>query len=429
MSAEITIISRRGGIEQRRMPRKARMPADPFGLEVERAIHKEIARQGMWERYRKGEGEFEPAFFCATDDFFLLQEMASDPYLRFFYGQRTPSGGWVSFWDEHGNQWVKVVPHPQADFDHVEQKMKRWGDNRVNLTHGEQEEIKRQANGNRLKEEELAMDHRSASSFGWDDLGFHTIPFDLPNLPENVEIWINGSCWPKYNLLHKQLVAKLHNMVEAHKAEGDNRKREVKEQRRKEQEELLNELWKKFWKWWMDVQGRAKARAEARSAAAGASEIDGVPIRHIFFTELPLTRKQVNSLKMIFETFREKMGFETPVMRFWADTKCTKCDTERRMLLNLSTKVAFCKICGEITAEVLEFESHDILDDGPPEPDWWEVAEELRSRINALYAEGEDLSVIKRLERRLHFIEVEHIKLVDHNNLFYADFTVDERFV
>ena len=424
MSDEIRIISRRGGIEQRRAPRKARMPADPFGLEAEAAIHKEIARQGMWERYREGKGEFEPAFFCAQDDFFALQEMASDPHLRFFYGQMTKSG-WQSFWDQHGNQWIKVVPHPQADFDHVERKMERWGDNRVNLTEGEQAEIKRRSNGNRLREEELAMDHRSPSRFGWDDLGFHTIPFDLPNLPENVEIWINESCWPKYNLLHKQLVNKLHNMIKVHKAEGDNRKREIKAQRKKEQEQMLDELWRKFWKWWMDIQGRAKARAEERSDVV---EIDGVPIKHITFTQMPMTRRQVNSIKMIFEVFRKEMGFELPNIRFWADTKCTKCNTETRMLLKLDTKVAFCKICGEITAEVGEFETHEILDDGPPEPDWWEVAENLRTQINELYAEGADMEEIKRLERRLHFIEVEHIKLVDHNNLFYSDHNVDERF-
>ncbi len=61
MSDEIRIISRRGGIEERRKPRKTRMPADPFGLEAEAAIHKEIDRQDMWRRYREGKGEKLPS--------------------------------------------------------------------------------------------------------------------------------------------------------------------------------------------------------------------------------------------------------------------------------------------------------------------------------------------------------------------------------
>lgn len=421
----IKIIKRKGGIEERKLPRRQR-PADPWS-DVEDAIQRSLAVQGMWDRYKKGIGEFEPAFFCASDDFHILQEMASDPFLRFFYGEFVKGVGWRGFWDAHGNMWVKVVPHPQADHAHVAQKMERWGDNRVNLTEGEQAEIKRRSNGSRLKEEELAMDHRSPSRFCWEDLGFHTVSFDLPDFPENVEHWV-ADTWTRYNRMRAQLIEKLYVMVKDHKADGDNRTKEVRAKRRKEQEEMVNQLWKKFWKWYMNCQGQAKRRAEALAEANSGVEIDGVPINFIVQTEMPLTRKQVNSLKRIFETFRVHMEFETPVMRWWAGTKCTKCDTEARALLPMTTEVAFCKICAAVTAEVVEMEWAPILDDGPPETDWWELAEQLRRRIADKYAEAAHMDEIRRLERRLHFIEVEHIKLVDANNLFYSDVSVDERF-
>ena len=66
----IKIIKRKGGIEERKLPRRQH-PADPWS-DVEDAIHKSIAVQGMWDRYKKGLGEFEPAFFCASDDFHML---------------------------------------------------------------------------------------------------------------------------------------------------------------------------------------------------------------------------------------------------------------------------------------------------------------------------------------------------------------------
>jgi len=440
MHDDIRIIGRRGGIESRRVPHSTRQGSpDPFGLEAERAIHKEIDRQGMWERYRNGKGEFEPAFFCGSDDYLLLQEMASDPHLRFFYGEFTKGVGWRSFWDVHGNQWVKVVPHPQADHANVLEKLERWGDNRVNLTEGEQAEIKRRSGGNRLKEEELAMDHRSESRFGWHDLGFHTVPFDLPNFPENVEQWLNhgtfdedgewvDGCWPRYNRMREQLISIMYDMVKAHKAEGDNRTKAVKAQRKIEQTALLRGRWNDLWKWWMSKQGEAKADAEARAEARGDLEVDGVTVQFITNTQMPLTIRQMNSLKRMIEAFRLEMGFEEPVMRFWASTMCTKCDTEARMLLPMTAEVAFCKICGTTNAQVVSMEYCPLLESGPGAPDYWELAEDLRRQIASKFAEGADLEEIKPLERRLHFIEVEHIKLVDHNNLFYGDHSVDERF-
>ncbi|MCK5319426.1 MAG: hypothetical protein KAJ55_16055 [Anaerolineales bacterium] len=415
-------IIRRRGVEERQAPRSS---GDPWA-DAEAAIHKDLKRQGMWARYRAGQGEFEPAFFCASDDYLLLQEMANDPHLRFWYGEKTKRG-WRSFWDEHGNQWVKVVPHPQADHAHVADKQERWGDQRVNLTEGEQAEIKRRSGGNRLKEEELSMDFRSPSRFGWDDLGFHTVSYDLPNFPENVEHWLDGT-WDRYDRFKEQLIHRMYEMVRAHKAEGDNRTKEVKAQRKKEQELMLNTIWKKFWKWWMDAQGRAKARAEDLAAANSGVEIDGVPINFIVQTDLPLTKKQVNSLKRIIEVFRLEMGFETPVMRFWAGTKCTKCDAEARMLLPMDAEVAFCKLCGTMNAQVTEYEYIPILNERPM-TDWWELAERLRRQIAGKYAEGAEIEEISRLERRLHFIEVEHIKLVDANNLFYSGPAIDDRFV
>ena len=98
------------------------------------------------------------------------------------------------------------------------------------------------------------------------------------------------------------------------------------------------------------------------------------------------------------------------------------------MLLPMSAESAFCKICGTTNAVVISMEYCPILDSGPGVPDYWELAEDLRRQISNLYAEGAEIDEISRVERRLHFIEVEHIKLVDHNNLFYGDHSVDERF-
>jgi hypothetical protein len=122
------------------------------------------------------------------------------------------------------------------------------------------------------------------------------------------------------------------------------------------------------------------------------------------------------------------MGFETPVMRFWAGMKCTKCDAEARMLLPMDATEVYCKLCGTMSAQVTEYEYIPIVH-GRPTTDWWELAERLRTRINDLYAEGAEIEEITRLERRLHFIEVEHIKLVDANNLFYSGPAIDDRFI
>ena len=423
----IKIISRRSGVEEQKAPSPS---ADPWA-DVEREIHKDLERQGMWARYRAGQGEFEPAFFCTSDDYLLLQEMAADPHLRFWYGERTKAG-WRSFWDEHGNQWVKVVPHPQADHANVAEKMARWGDHRVNLTEGEQAEIKRRSGGNRLKEEELSMDFRSISRFGWEDLGFHTVSFDLPSFPENTEHWLNDT-WDRYDRFMERLIERL-ALIKEHDILVTPPYVDTRIQRDEEREQMLNTIWKKFWKWWMDAQGRAKADAEAAALAGSTDddgnplEIDGVPINFIVQTRMALTKKQVNSLKRIIETFRVEMGLETPVMRFWAGTTCTKCDAEASKLLPMDATEAFCKLCGTMNAQVTEYEFIPIVD-GRPTTDWWELAEKLRSLIAGKYAEGAEIDEIIRLERRLHFIEVEHIKLVDANNLFYSGPAIDDRFI
>lgn len=416
----IKIIKRRG-VEELEAPRPS---ADPWA-DAEDAIHKDLERQAMWARYRAGQGEFEPAFFCTSDDYLLLQEMASDPHLRFWYGEKTKAG-WRSFWDEHGNQWVKVVPHPQADHANVLEKLERWGDNRLNLTHGEQAEIQRRSGGSRLKEEELTMDFRSPSRFGWEDLGSHYLSFDLPKFPENVEHWLNDT-WDRYDRFRDALIEKL-SLIKEHDIFVTPPYVDTRIQRDEERAIMLNTIWKKFWKWWMDAQGRAKARAEDLAAKNSGTEIDGVPINFIVQTEAPLTRKQVNSIKRMIETFRIEMRLDVPVMRFWAGTMCTKCDAEARMLLPMDAEVVYCKVCGTMSAQVTEYEFIPIVHERPT-TDWWELAERLRRQINSKYAEGAEIDEITRLERRLHFIEVEHIKLVDANNLFYSGPAIDDRFI
>jgi hypothetical protein len=422
----IKIIKRRG-VEERQAPRSS---ADPWA-NVEDAIHKDLERQAMWARYRAGQGEFEPAFFCGTDDYFLLQEMADDPHLRFWYGEKTKDG-WRSFWDEHGNQWVKVVPHPIADHANVLEKQERWGDHRVNLTEGEQAEIKRLSNGNRLKEEELSMDFRSPSRFSWDDLGSHYVAFDLPKFPENVEQWLNGT-WDRYERFHEALIEKL-ILIKEHDIFVTPPYVDTRIQRDEERAVMLTTIWKKFWKWWVASKERAKARAEDLAAKGSSDddgnplEVDGVPINFVVQTEFPLTMKQVNSIKRMIEAFRIEMRLESPVQVFWAGTKCTKCDVEARMLLPMATEVAYCKVCGTMNAQVTEYEFIPFLHERPT-TDWWELAETLRRLISGKYAVAAGLDEIIRLERRLHFIEVEHIKLVDANNLFYSGPAIDDRFI
>jgi hypothetical protein len=81
-----------------------------------------------------------------------------------------------------------------------------------------------------------------------------------------------------------------------------------------------------------------------------------------------------------------------------------------------------------MNAQVTEYELIPFLHERPT-TDWWELAETLRRRISGKYAEGAEIEEITRLERRLHFIEVEHIKLVDANNLFYSGPAIDDRFI
>lgn len=141
-----------------------------------------------------------------------------------------------------------------------------------------------------------------------------------------------------------------------------------------------------------------------------------------------MTRKQLAAIKSVIEGYRVEAGLEEPVMRFWAKTVCLNCGTERSMLLTLTTKVAFCKPCGQSKAEVLEFEQRDVLDEGPPEYDWFEAAAKLQERIKLLEEERAELNEIDKLRSRLMFIERIHIKL--DNNLLYSNrAAVEDRYI
>lgn len=404
----VTIINRRGG----RKPPKARDVEPPvFPEDIEAIILRDIAERDRRKRYWNGEGEFEPVFISMADDPELVREFADDPDVLMYTGQRRDRkdpDSWEPFLDRAGNRLVKVIPVLKRDHSHYLYKQDRWGDKRLNLIEGEQAEIKRRSNGSRLKEEELAMDHRSPSRFGWEDLGFHTAPFDLPDFPENVQYWLDTIAWPKYNEISERLIGHLQTVVREHDILLSPPYVDVRIERRKEQEARLVALWDHFNSWWKEKVAHAKEMGRYA----------------------PLASKHVASIKMIFETFRLEMGFDTPVMHFWGNTQCTVCGVERKRCIPLDSKEMFCRTCGDVTVEVTEWDPHDILDPGPPQVDWWERAAKLQTKINELYAEAAELSEILPLERYLRYIEVEHIKFDDPSMIFYSAYPeVDDRFV
>lgn len=404
----VTIIGRRSGVETRQ---SRNVPPPVFPEDIEAIILKDVEEKDRRKRYWNGWDEFEPIFICIDDDPELCAEFANDPDYCMWVGEREnikDPNSWKPFIDEHGNRYVKVVLALERDHEHLFNKRDRWIGNQVNLTEGEQAEIKRRSNGSRLKEEELSMDHRSPSKFGWDDLGFQTVYFELPNFPESRQMWLDAEAWPLYNRISERLISHLHNSVKKHRAEGDNRRREVKAKGREEQEQLLNGLFTHFHTWWNKKVDEAKS----------------------FGRYAPLASKHVASIYMIIETFRVEMGFDTPIMRFWAKSKCTVCGVEKKGRFALDTTELFCGVCGDLTVEITEWDPHDILDPGPPSVDWWERAAELQSRINALYAEAADLEQIDPLERYLRYIEVEHIKFNDPSMIFYSAYPeIDARFM
>lgn len=419
----IEVHDRRGAQDTR--PVEEQGIANPM-LEADRLYEKHLKERAKIKRFWAGEGEFEPAFFDTIDDANEIREMAEDPYLLFLMGKKDKEGTWKPFFDEHGTRWIKVVPLPHADWDHLEAfKMPRFGDNSVNLTHGEQEEVRRLSGGSRLREEELSMDFRTSSKFLLDDILFTTVDFELPNFPEDVQKWLDDEAWPNHANLKASLIERLSEIF-TYKVPGeDNRLTKVRAKRRAEQELRLKRLWGKFWHWWSNKCGHAKKAGRRK----------------------PMSNRQLASIKSIFEQFRAGLNLDVPVIQFWATVHCTKCQVQRSTLLPLTYQPMFkeetdevigldeindhanipCETCGTDSGVVLWFEDHTILD-GRREPDWFDIAQTLSDKINALYSIGASIDEIRPLESRLHFIEVTHIRM-DADQLLWGEFdAIDSRY-
>ena len=419
----IEVHDRRGAQDTR--PVEEQGIANPM-LEADRLYEKHLKERAKIKRFWAGEGEFEPAFFDTIDDANEIREMAEDPYLLFLMGKKDKEGTWKPFFDEHGTRWIKVVPLPHADWDHLEAfKMPRFGDNSVNLTHGEQEEVRRLSGGSRLREEELSMDFRTSSKFLLDDILFTTVDFELPNFPEDVQKWLDDEAWPNHANLKASLIERLSEIF-TYKVPGeDNRLTKVRAKRRAEQELRLKRLWGKFWHWWSNKCGHAKKAGRRK----------------------PMSNRQLASIKSIFEQFRAGLNLDVPVIKFWATVHCTKCQVQRSTLLPLTYQPMFkeetdevigldeindhanipCETCGTDSGVVLWFEDHTILD-GRREPDWFDIAQTLSDKINALYSIGASIDEIRPLESRLHFIEVTHIRM-DADQLLWGEFdAIDSRY-
>lgn len=419
----IEVHDRRGAQDTR--PVEEQGIANPM-LEADRLYEKHLKERAKIKRFWAGEGEFEPAFFDTIDDANEIREMAEDPYLLFLMGKKDKEGTWKPFFDEHGTRWIKVVPLPHADWDHLEAfKMPRFGDNSVNLTHGEQEEVRRLSGGSRLREEELSMDFRTSSKFLLDDILFTTVDFELPNFPEDVQKWLDDEAWPNHANLKASLIERLSEIF-TYKVPGeDNRLIKVRAKRRAEQELRLKRLWGKFWHWWSNKCGHAKKAGRRK----------------------PMSNRQLASIKSIFEQFRAGLNLDVPVIKFWATVHCTKCQVQRSTLLPLTYQPMFkeetdevigldeindhanipCETCGTDSGVVLWFEDHTILD-GRREPDWFDIAQTLSDKINALYSIGASIDEIRPLESRLHFIEVTHIRM-DADQLLWGEFdAIDSRY-
>lgn len=401
MIDQIRVFDRRGKVE--RKPRKTQFE---LMLEADEAFQQELARQGLRDRFFKEKGEYEPVLMHPFEDLDIIRELIEDPYTRIWWGERDKkTKKWAPFYNKNGERLVKVTRGLEADVDHKERNFELFGDQSISNTHGEQEEAWRRARGNKLRMDEEAMDFRSISRDLIPDCLMRVTDFDLPDFPENVSLWLEHKAWPTYNHVLGWISSVLQEIAE-HKAQGDNRKKAIAAVRKAEQERMLVAKWSAFWKGWMHKVGKAKNKGEYP----------------------PMTRKQLASIKSIIESFRVAMGFDTPAMRFWSKTVCDNCGTERSMLLNLTTKHAFCKDCGQSKAKVVEFEQRDVLEHGPPEYDWFEAAAKLQEHIRTLEEEKAELQEIDKLRSRLMFIERIHIKLDD--NLLYSNrAAIEDRYI
>lgn len=460
---KIKIYDRRGAVDDR--PKEKQM-LDPWD-ESERAYAKHFAEQDKRRRYWEGQDEFEPALFNVLDDAEDLREMATDPMLYFVTGVvmerddltalrrdcKSEHEVWIKarpckdpakakdpvrlrFMEPlysigvieptDWNVWVKVVPLPHADWEHVaEFKMPRYGDLRVNLTHGEQEEVRRESGGSRLKEEELAMDFRSPSKFLLDETLFITVDFELPNVPQNVIEWLEETAWPGHDNTRDALKRRIRRIINWKVPNQDNRRREIKAIRRAFQAKMLNRMWGKFWSQWVR---RCK-------------EME--PTGH-----RPMTNRQLASIKALFEQCKRALNLEKPEIRFWARCHCFECDTQFNRLLpivyqdtyvegtndrngafetNYKRLIVKCYTCENISGQVLWYEEHSVIEKRE-ETDWFEVAQDLKEKIDALYKIAADVEEIKPLENRLAFIEHMYIKIPAEQLLWGEYDAIDERF-
>jgi hypothetical protein len=305
--------------------------------------------------------------------------------------------------------------------------MPNFGDLSVNQTEGEQAEIKRQAKGSRLMEDELAGDFRSVSKFLLDDILYSTVDFELPNIPENIIQWLNNIAWPNHNRLRDRIEEMFRDMVSWQPPNMDPADPRVDGIRKARAAKEVNRMWGKFWHWWDKKCTKAKDNGQLN----------------------PMSRAQLASIKMVFHVFIKEMGFEKPVVKFWARCHCLHCEMNRNVLLPLNyqpvfetksdepftaedvkeEKRLFCEICGTESGIVLWYEKHEILDTSHKQQDWFAIAQDLKERIDSLYAEAADLEEIKPLERNLNWIE--HIYLrYDADQLLWGQYEdIDERYV
>jgi len=464
------VYDRRGAVDNRPIEQQG---IDPW--EKDEAMYARlIERKDRFKRYWAGTDEFEPALFNTLDDAEELREMATDPMLYFVTGVTMERAELIALRiqckDEHEvwlkarpakdpkdpvrvqfmeplfsigvkeptdwNVWVKVIPLPHADWEHVSEfKMPRWGDLSVNLTEGQQADVKRESNGSRLKEEELAMDFRSPSKFLLDEALFITVDFELPNVPEDVVKWLDETAWPTHDKLRERLLKWIAHLVHWKAPGMDNRRREVKAIRRAFQARMLNRLWGKFWHYWMTKCEEMKPTGKR-----------------------PMTNRQLASIKALFEQMKATLNLDKPEIKFWARVHCRKCETQFNRLLPLSYEPQYdriedggevngaietsnhtiikCNTCEAKAGQVLWFEEHSVIMERGV-PDWFEIAQDLKEKIAALYGAVNlsdhgtpvDLEEIKPLENRLHFIEHMYIKIPADQLLWGEYDAIDERFI
>lgn len=403
MIDQVRVFDRRGAVKRK----PQRKTTFEMLMEADAAFQADLAKRGLRDRFFKEEGEFEPAMLHPFEDLDIIRELIDDPYTRIWWGERNPqTKKWRPFYNKNGERLIKVTRGLEADIEHQERNFEVFGDHSISNTHGEQEEAARRANWNKLKMDEEAMDFRPISRDIVPGTPDSVTDFDLPDFPENVSHWLEHEAWPTYNHV-LGWISNVCKEIAEHEAQGDNNEEDVAAIRKAEQERMLNAKWAAFWKGWMHRVGKAK-------------NLGRYP---------PMTRKQLASIKAVIESFRVAMDFETPAMRFWAKTACLNCGAESNTLLNLATKVAFCKPCGQLKAEVIEFEQHEVLDVGPPEYDWFEVAADIQEQIRNLEEEKAELKEIDRLRRRLLYIERIHIKLDCDNLLYSSRSAIEDRYI